>query len=309
MKGESSQMAAALTLYTLLKMSGEDVRSLLFDIVRSAAIKAVLPRFRSGLGESEISYKTNRDILTIADTEMQKRMIDALQTYWPNIPVLGEEQSQSLQLSIFNADKQPFWVLDPIDGTSNFAFGIPYFCTSLSLVYKGEICIGMVYDPVRDECFYAAEGHGAFLNGTILDCTDLKAPANLKSAMALVDFKRLPDEIASNLVVQQPYRSQRSFGASALDWCWIAANRCQLYLHGNQKLWDYTAGCLILKEAGGMSGTFCGQPLFDNTMEAQTVVAASHPALYTQWRDWLEPYFPVTTQSDQASTVRFFDSG
>ncbi|WP_082111324.1 inositol monophosphatase [Grimontia sp. AD028] len=309
MNGVSSEMAAKLELYTLLKMPDEDLKSLLFDIVRSTAIKAVLPRFRGGMGDGDINYKPNSDIVTAADTDMQQRIIEALQTYWPNVPVLGEEQSRGMQLSIFNANNQPFWVLDPIDGTSNFAFGIPYFCTSLALIYEGKVWLGLVYDPVRDECFYAASGSGATLNGITMDCTELKAPANLKSSMALVDFKRLPNGMASNLAAEPPYRSQRSFGASALDWCWIAANRCQIYLHGDQKLWDYTAGSLILQEAGGISSTFHGSDIFDNTMNSKTVIAATHPTLFKQWHEYLDPFLPRPAIKEHDSVVRYFDPG
>ncbi|WP_062706381.1 inositol monophosphatase family protein [Grimontia marina] len=290
MKMEPSDTHEKNTLQTLLKMTEIDVRSLLSDIVRSAAIKAVLPKFHRGIATSDINYKANCDIVTGADLEMQQLLIEALRTYWPQIPVLGEEQSRAIQFSIFEEQDQPFWVLDPIDGTSNFAFGIPYFCTSLALLYKGQVWLGLVYDPNRDELFYATLGRGATLNSIDLDFTELKACDDLKSSMALIDFKRLPKELASHLAAHPPYRSQRSFGASALDWCWIAANRCQLYLHGNQKLWDYVAGSLILQEAGGACSSFDGTKIFDNSMHSKAVIGATYPDLFRQWRDYLDPF-------------------
>ncbi len=282
------------SLGDFLKMRESDLQSLLFDIVRSTAFKTILPLYQLGLANTDIGYKDNNDIVTAADTEMQNRLIDAFSTYWPNIGVLSEEQPIETQQAVFKNKKRPFWVLDPIDGTSNFAFGIPYFCTSLALIFEGEIRVGLVYDPIRDECFYASQRNGATLNGVKLSgftqINQADSENNLKSTMAMVDFKRLPQALATELAAKPPYRSQRSFGASALDWCWIAANRCQLYLHGEQKLWDYAAGTLILSEAGGMSSSFDGSNVFNQSMQARSVIAATQPAQFERWQQLINQH-------------------
>ena len=105
--------------------------------------------------------------------------------------------------------------------------------------------------------------------------------------MALIDLKRLDAELASRLAAAPPYRSQRSFGSVALDWCWLAAGRCHVYLHGRQKLWDYAAGCLILTEAGGSAITLEGEPVFRPTLEPRSAAAALDPDIFLQWKDWL----------------------
>ena len=105
--------------------------------------------------------------------------------------------------------------------------------------------------------------------------------------MALIDLKRFFLELAGCLVVSLPYKSQRSFGAVALDWCWLAAGRCHVYLHGKQKLWDYAAGCLILAEAGGSAVTLEGEPVFKPTLEPRSAAAALDPELFAQWKAWL----------------------
>ncbi|MBV7296792.1 inositol monophosphatase family protein [Enterovibrio paralichthyis] len=307
MKGKSSNMVSKLQLFTLLNMSEQAVRECLSGIVREAAQQAVVPSFKHLNGDIDVSFKSNNDIVTEADVDMQQRINDALNEIWPDIPVLGEEQAAAVQQAILQTGSGAFWVLDPIDGTSNFAFGIPYFCTSLSLVYEHQVQLGLVYDPIRDECFFATRQGGASLNGEILDSTALNVPAKLENVMALVDFKRLSPVLATALASTPPYRSQRSFGASALDWCWIAANRCQLYLHGGQKLWDYSAGWLILKEAGGESSSFDGTPVFKPALASRNVLAASHPVLFKQWQQWLSPF--VTSKTGQNSGVRIFDPG
>ncbi len=106
--------------------------------------------------------------------------------------------------------------------------------------------------------------------------------------MGLIDFKRLDKNKILALTTDPPYRSQRSFGASALDLCWIAANRCQVYLHGKQKLWDHAAGLLILQNANGCAETFTGEAVFENNLQSKTIIAASQPKLMKQWTTYLD---------------------
>src|SRR5699024_5216246 len=137
--------------------------------------------------------------------------------YWPDVAVLGEEMTEAEQQAALRAAPSGVWCVDPLDGTSNFAAGIPYYAVSVALIKGDAVELAVVYDPSRRECFTAARGHGAWLNGQPLP--DRPAPANLSMTIALVDFKRLPTRLASRLATQPPYRSQRSFGAVALDWC------------------------------------------------------------------------------------------
>jgi myo-inositol-1(or 4)-monophosphatase len=177
-------------------------------------------------------------------------------------------------------------VLDPLDGTSNFAAGIPCFSVSLALLRQGRCALGLVYDPLRDECFRAVRGGGAFLNGARLGPRD--TARSLDRAIAAVDFKRLPPDLAAHLAARPPYASQRSFGSVALDWCWVAAGRFHIYLHGKQFLWDYAAGHLILDEAGGRSSTLAGGEVFALSVDPSSAVAGLSPALFEQWFAWLQ---------------------
>jgi myo-inositol-1(or 4)-monophosphatase len=144
---------------------------------------------------------------------------------------------------------------------------------------------GIVYDPVRDECFSALQGQGARLNDTVL--STVHAGLTLQQATGLIDFKRLPLELAIRLVSEVPYASQRSFGSVALDWCWIAAGRCHVYLHGRQNIWDYAAGHLILQEAGGHAATLSGDTVFVNALQPRSAVAALDADLFAEWTCWL----------------------
>lgn len=251
-------------------------------ILQRAAREELLPRF----SRVDSELKADGSLVTEADTRMQQRVSDTLQANWPHIPLLGEEMSSAEQQALLDDSENGLWLLDPLDGTSNFAAGIPFFCVSLALVRHGKVEIGLIYDPLRDECFSARRGAGAQLNGQRLRVSTLGM--ELQPCMGLVDFKRLTPPLATRLAATPPYASQRSFGSGALDWCMIATGRCQLYLHGGQKLWDYAAGQLILSEAGGRSATLQGDEVFENSLITRSVVAASTPGLFVAWQRWLE---------------------
>lgn len=249
---------------------------LLQDEFKRLAQQELLPRFQ----RVSATEKADGSLLTAADTAMQTATARFLHSTWPQFAFLGEESTAEAQLQALHSD-QGCWILDPLDGTTNFAHGCPLFASSLALSIRGEIVLGLVYDPVRDELFSARKGKGAYLNGQPIHTQTTITP--LKQALALVDFKRLPKPIAASLATDPPYASQRNIGAVVLDWCWIAAGRGELYAHGGQSLWDYAAGQLILHEAGGASCTLAGEPVANGTLDKRSALAASTPALLEPW--------------------------
>lgn len=256
--------------------------SLLKQLVIDAGKEELLPRFKN----IDSSYKEDGSVVTEADLSVQARLQQALLDLSPQIPLLGEEMSEQEQAAIIGDGSSSFWCLDPLDGTSNFAAGIPFFSISLALIENAQPVIGIVYDPVRDECFIASSGQGASLNGDTLSALQ-HVDKPLARCTATIDFKRLPASLASRIATEPPFYSQRSFGSVALDWAWLAAGRGQLYLHGKQKLWDYAAGWLILAEAGGVSSTLDGQAGFHASLTPRSAVAASNAELFQQWHSWL----------------------
>ena len=240
----------------------------------------ILPRFRQVSAE----FKEDGSLLTEADTEMQKATQAFLQTHWPQFAFLGEESSEAEQVAAM-ASEQGCWILDPVDGTSNFASGIPVFTVSLALIVKGELLLGLVYDPSRNEMFAARQGQGAELNDRPLKAKTAKK--TLKQCISLVDFKRLTPELSCKIIQQMPYASQRSIGSVALDWCWIAAGRGQIYCHGAQNIWDYAAGHLILEEAGGYSSTLDKEGVLIAKVEKRSAVAATTKELFDAWQSFL----------------------
>ncbi len=250
------------------------------DIVITAAKEELQPRFAN----VKRRHKADGSIVTEADLVMQERIARDLEKQWPGVMFLGEEMTTDEQADVLSrADSA--WCLDPVDGTSNFAAGIPYFGVSLALLEQGQVTAGIVYDPLRDECFSALRGQGATLNEQSLVSTD--TGLTLNQSIGLIDFKRLPNELSMRLINETPYASQRSFGSVALDLCWIAAGRCHVCLHGRHNLWDYAAGHLILDEAGGYSTTLLDETVSSNSLEPRSTVAALDKRLFDEWTQWL----------------------
>ncbi len=250
-------------------------------LVSQIAEEELLPRFRV----AEKSIKPDGSIVTEADIAMQERLGEALAERYPQYPLLGEETPEQEQQALLAAPETALWCLDPLDGTSNFAAGIPFFSVSLALLVEKQPVLGLVYDPIRRECFSAQKGRGAHLNRNKLETRTIDLP--LERCIGVIDFKRLAPTLANKLAQHPPYSSQRSFGSVALDWCWLAANRYHVYLHGKQKVWDYAAGTLILEEAGGRSSTLDGKPVFNSQLQPSSALAALDAQLFDQWQAWL----------------------
>lgn len=250
------------------------------DLIRQVAKEEILPRF------NRVGYAVKDDgsLLTEADLSVDKRISQILASFYPEIAFLSEEMKVEEQERLLQ-ESDRLWCLDPLDGTSNFAAGVPLFATSLALFVNGKVQIGITYDPIRDEMFSAVKGQGAWLNGKKLSCHP--SGFALNKTIAIVDFKRLKPELVQRLLNDAPYKSQRNLGSCVLEWAWMAANRGHLYLHGGMKLWDLAAGTLILDEAGGNACTLEGEEVFKPTMEPRSVVISPDNNLFVAWKHFL----------------------
>ena len=236
------------------------------------------------IGGAKPREKRDGSYVTSVDQTLQNALLAVLAERWPQYGAIGEEMEHSDQVSICESSRQGYWVIDPLDGTTNFTSGFLCFGISVALVIAGKSRLAVIFDPVRNECFSAEAGEGAYLNDIKMVCNQTQ---RLGECIANVDYKRLVSELAVRLVHSPPYRSQRNLGSSVLEWCWLAAGRIQLYLHGGQKLWDFAAGYLILGEAGGAATSLSGKPLDCASLKKRSVVAAVNPALLSQWSSWI----------------------
>jgi myo-inositol-1(or 4)-monophosphatase len=200
--------------------------------------------------ELDISTKeTKFDFVTNADTEAEHAIMEILSKEFPEIGFLAEESG-----SIKRGSKL-LWVIDPIDGTNNYINGVPFFCTSIALAKNDEPILGVIYEPNRDELFYAAKGSGAFLNGKKITVSNR---ASLDKALVVLSFSsaRKAQELSSFgyfgfADLYKNTRAVRKFGAAALELAYVASGRVDAFLHRNIKPWDGAAGTAIIQEAGG----------------------------------------------------------
>lgn len=258
---------------------------LLTQLLRTTATTELLPRWQ----EIRAEAKPDGSLVTATDLAIQAHLTAALALVFPEIPLLGEEMTATEQQRLLDGNAPRLWILDPLDGTSNYAAGFPYFSISLALLDAGQITHGVILDPVRDECFCAARGQGAWCNGEPLR---VHAIGNaLSDCLAMIDLKRLPAAHLAALFRPGGFRSQRNLGSVALDWCWLASGRYQLYLHGGQRLWDYAAGRLIAEEAGAIVQHYDPDdciPTSPLTLTPQFAIAAANTELFNLWLDFVQ---------------------
>lgn len=243
-------------------------------IAQAAGKNILLPGFKQ---QAATSIKDDGSVVTETDLKCQDFLQLELSKLAPNIAFLGEEMSHNEQLSCLQSN-EPFWCVDPLDGTSNFATPIPMFAISIALIEQGKPVLACIHDPVRQETFTAIRGQGFQLNNELIQS---RPTEQLIQAVGFVDFKRLDTKLASHLATQKVYRSQRNIGSCALEWAWLAAGRGQFIIHGSEKLWDYAAGTLLAEESGCKITDFAGNHPFKYA-QLSSPIAAAPTAIHTQ---------------------------
>jgi len=265
------------------KFSTTVVLDQLTDLAKYISEKEIIPNFKT----STHVRKSDGSPVTPVDVAVQSILEDRLPKIL-NVPVLGEEMPADKQSQIWGLRDSGIWCVDPIDGTTNFINGIPYFAVSIAYFSGGKSIFGLVFNPISGEVFTAEEGGGAYLGDQNLS-DNATRHARLEECVASVDFKRLPEALRMRLVFAPPYASQRNFGAASLEWCHVASGLFDVYVHGNQKVWDYAAGALIVSEAGGVMSSFATTKdhFWDGDALSRPVIAARDPAIFKDWSNWL----------------------
>ena len=206
------------------------------NVMIKAAEKASRALIRD-FGEIEklqVSIKGPTDFVSNADIKAEKIIIEELKKARPNYSIISEEEG-----SESNKDKKNTWIIDPIDGTTNFLHGVPHFAISIALKFEDEIVSGLIYDPIMDEMFYAEKNNGSFFNNQRIRVSKKK---ELNSCLFATGGK---SENEIELII-------RKSGSAALDMAYVAAGRYDGYFQNDLNLWDIAAGIIIVKEAGGL---------------------------------------------------------
>jgi myo-inositol-1(or 4)-monophosphatase len=242
-----------------------------------AARKAgsIITRASSDLERLTIRRKQHNDFVTEVDHAAEDAIIRTLREAYPAHAFLGEESGTSSPAK----ESDYLWIIDPLDGTTNFLHGFPQYCVSIGLKHKGVLQQAVVYDPNRNELFTATRGAGAFLNDRRIRVTSLDRleDALISTGFPFREFAHFDEYLRMFGAMTRRVAGIRRPGAAALDLAWVAAGRTDGFWEMGLSPWDMAAGALLVREAGGMVGDFEGGDTF---LESGRIVAAS-PKIFT----------------------------
>ena len=209
--------------------------------------------------EKQVEFKGRANLVTIADKESEALVIRGIQKHYPGHSILAEESGTTESLQSLQGAKIR-WVIDPLDGTTNFAHQYPFYCVSIGVEVDGVVACGAVYDPCRDEMFSAARGAGAFMNDEPIRVSDVE---KLSHALLLTGFPYdFREQIDTPLGMFRGFlmesQAVRRGGSAALDLCHMAAGRCDGFWEMKLQPWDTAAGRVIAEEAGARFTDFSG---------------------------------------------------
>ena len=202
--------------------------------------------------------KAPKDLVSEADLASQRAIYNIIHRAFPAHDFLGEEDDPSDKTQ---RESEFRWIVDPLDGTVNYVHGLPAYSVSVALECRGELQVGVVYDPVADECFSAVRGEGAWLNGakiSVSGCESLRTA--LAAASLSANVSRDSEEVGRFLDVLEKCQALRRLGSAALNLAYLAAGRIDAYWATSVKVWDVAAGLLLVREAGGVISEVDGEP-------------------------------------------------
>ena len=229
----------------------------------------ILIRDFGELEKLQVSIKGPGDFVTASDKRVEKILIEELKKARPNYSILSEEIGE------INNDDSFKWIIDPIDGTSNFLHGIPHFAISIALEHNKEIICGIIYDPIKDEMFTAEKGNGSYINNQrmrvsarskLKDCIIFTGGPRQESKdrdLALKEYNNFSAKVLIPI---------RKLGSASLDMAYVAAGRCDGFWQRNLNYWDIAAGIILIKEAGGFVTDFNGNNTY---IKNKTILATN----------------------------------
>jgi len=237
--------------------------------VRAArAAGDIIVRNMDRLDRLKIVTKQNNDFVSNVDHMAEQAIISAIKTAYPDHGILAEESGIQAENSEFQ------WIIDPLDGTTNYLHGFPQFAVSIALKHKNRLEVGVIYDPLSQELFTATRGDGAKLNDKKIRVTGHKGLNNalLGTGFPYYDQSYLDTYLETMKALMQKTAGIRRPGSAALDLAWLAAGRIDGFWEFNLKAWDIAAGALIVREAGGIVSDFDNQ---DGYLENGNIIAAA----------------------------------
>lgn len=226
-------------------------------------------------GELGIQHKSEKDLVTLADHASEEFIIGSIREAFPDHTINAEESGH------LTGTAEHQWFIDPIDGTLNYAHGVPFYCVSIAYAYQGEVTLGVVYDPVRKESFSAELGKGAHLNGEPIQVSQYE---NLVDCMLSTGFPgnkwgAMDDNLHDFYHFSIAAQTVRRLGSAALDLAYVAAGRLDGFWEKSVHNWDIAAAGLILQEAGGVASNIFGG---EDYLQDPISIVAANPIIQPQ---------------------------
>lgn len=242
------------------------------------------------LGKSDISYKGKRNLVTVADNESEQFIVAEIRRSFPDHSILAEEQTKDSNRASHE------WIVDPLDGTINYAHGHPFFCISMALLREGQARLGVIHAPILGETYYAESGKGAFLDGRRLSVSTSESLIDslLATGFAYVREETLSNNLANFNRLSLKARGVRRYGSAAIDLAYVAAGRLDGFWELYLAPWDVAAGSLMVTEAGGRVTDVSGG---NDYIYGQNIVA-SNGLVHDMIRENLDPF----THSDRSES-------
>ena len=247
----------------------------------------IINRASDDVDRLTIHSKGENDFVTEVDQKAEQAIIQTLHDAYPDHAILAEESGASGSLE--GADEAEYqWIIDPLDGTTNFLHGFPQYCISIALVYRGQLSVAVIYDPVRNDLYTALRGRGAFLNERRIRVSkrDKLQGALIGTGFPYRDFTHLDAYTAMFKDLVQKTAGLRRPGSAALDLAWLAAGRTDGFFEIGLNAWDIAAGCLLVQEAGGLVSDFAGE---EDYLQSGNVVAGN-PKVFVQLLQTITPH-------------------
>ena len=247
---------------------------------------AIINRAARDVDVLAVVRKRHNDFVTEVDKAAEQAIIETLRRPYPEHAILAEESGASARSS--DQPSEYTWIIDPLDGTTNFIHGFPQYCVSIGLQHKGVLTHGVVYDPAKNELFTASRGRGAFLNERRLRVSrrDRLADALIGTGFPFRDLAGLDEYLAMMREVTQRTAGIRRAGAAALDLAYVAAGRLDGFWEIGLSPWDMAAGALLVLEAGGLVGDFQGE---SGWLESGRI-ACGNPKIFVQLLQAISPH-------------------
>ncbi|MAF13776.1 MAG: inositol monophosphatase [Parcubacteria group bacterium] len=221
------------------------------------------------MGKKKIRYKIKekRDVLAEADLRSEKIIINEIKKNFPQHSILSEEQGETIK------DSDYLWIIDPVDGTINFTRKLHAYCVSIALAYKDELILGVIYNPVIKNLYVAEKGKGAFLNGKRINVTSENKMMNMLLTLNTSRNLQVRKQNFQLLIkLSSKIGHIRMFGSVALHLAKVAAGKTDIYFNKRSNYWDYAAGIVLVREAGGMVTDFNGNEV---TKSSKDIIASN----------------------------------